>query len=246
MQKIALFVPCFVDAIYPRVAVATLKILKDLGFDVIYPQDQTCCGQPLYNSGFKKEAQELAKKFYDDFNGYDYIVAPSGSCISMVKHHYKELLPPKKFEDIRSKAFEICEFLHDIVQVKSLSSNFKGSIALHQSCHGLRELELASANELNIPYFNKVLHLLNLVEGVEIKDLKNAQECCGFGGTFSLNESDLSIAMGKDKLANFRASKADYLVGYDNSCLMHLASIDPTVKILHVVEILAGVSDETF
>jgi len=245
MSRVALFVPCFVDTIYPRVAVATFKILKNLGFDVIYPQNQTCCGQPLYNSGFKNEAKELADKFYNDFSEYDYIVAPSASCISMVKHHYKELLDSAKFNELNSKAYEICEFLHDVIQIKSLNSNFKGSIALHQSCHGLRELELASANELNIPYFNKVLNLLKLIDGIEIKELKNAQECCGFGGTFSINESDISISMGQDKLTNFRASGAEYLVGYDNSCLMHLASIDPSVKTLHVIEILAGVIDET-
>jgi len=244
-MRVALFIPCFIDTIYPQVAVATHKILKDLGFEVDYPLNQTCCGQPFYNSGFKSEAKELAIKFVQNFTNYDYIVAPSGSCIAMVKLHYKDLLEPKEYEKIANKSYEICEFLHDVVKLNSLNITFNHSVALHQSCHGLRELELASANELNIPYYNKVENLLKLVDGIEIKPLKDAQECCGFGGTFSINESELSIKMGQDKLANFKATNAEYLVGYDNSCLMHLASIEPTIKTLHVVEILAGLADET-
>ena len=244
-MRVALFIPCFVDTIYPQVAVATHKILKNLDFVVEYPPNQTCCGQPFYNSGFKNEARELAKKFVQNFANYDYIIAPSGSCIAMVKAHYRDLLELKEYEQIANKSYEICEFLHDVVKLDSLNVTFNHSIALHQSCHGLRELELASANELNIPYYNKVENLLKLIDGIDIKLLADAQECCGFGGTFSINENELSIKMGQDKLANFRATNAEYLVGYDNSCLMHLASIEPTIKTLHVVEILAGLADET-
>ena len=246
MARVALFIPCFVDTIYPRVGVATLKILQKLGYEVLYPKNQTCCGQPLFNSGFTKEAKELADKFYSDFKDYDYIVAPSASCISMVKVHYKDLLDSEKFSEISSKSFEICEFLHDVVKPKCLNVSFNHKIALHQSCHGLRELELATPSELNLPYQNKIENLLNLVDGLEIIPLANAQECCGFGGTFSINESEVSKKMGYDKLANFRASGAEYLIGYDNSCLMHLASLEPKLKSLHVVEILAGVTDKTF
>ena len=246
MKRVALFIPCFVDTVYPRVGVATLRILQKEGFEVIYPKNQTCCGQPFFNSGFVKEAKELAEKFYNDFKDYDYIVAPSASCISMVKVHYKDLLNSDKFREISSKSFEICEFLHDIVKIKSLNVSFNHTITLHQSCHGLRELELATPSELNLPYQNKIENLLNLVDGLEILPLANAQECCGFGGTFSINESEVSKKMGQDKLANFKASGAEYLVGYDNSCLMHLASLEPQLKTLHVIEILAGVADESF
>ena len=244
MAKVALFIPCFVDTIYPRVGIATLKILQKFGFEVIYPKNQTCCGQPLFNSGYLKEAKELAEKFYIDFREYDYIVAPSASCISMVKVHYKELLEADKFKELSSRSFEICEFLHDIVKPKHLEVSFQHTITLHQSCHGLRELELATPSELNVPYKNKIENLLKLVDGLEILPLKDAQECCGFGGTFSINESEVSKKMGHDKLANFRATRAEYLVGYDNSCLMHLASLDPKLKSVHVVEILAGVADD--
>ncbi len=245
MAKAALFVPCFVNSIYPNVALATLKILQDLGFEVEYPPNQTCCGQPFFNSGFIKEAKELAQNFVKNFKNYDYIIAPSGSCISMVKVHYRELLPPKEFEDISKKSFEICEFLHDVAKVKELNVSFPHTVALHQSCHGLRELELGVSSELNLPYNSKVLNLLNLVKDIKIVPLKNSDECCGFGGTFSINESELSVKMGRDKLANFKASGAQFLVGYDNSCLMHLASLDPNLKSLHVVEILAGAANET-
>jgi len=242
MAKVALFIPCFVDAIFPRVGVATLKILREFGYEVVYPQNQTCCGQPFFNSGYLKEAKDLAGKFYDDFKDYDYIIAPSASCISMVKIHYRDLLDSDKFREISSKSFEICEFLHDIVEPKSFNNPFPHTIALHQSCHGLRELELATPSERNLPYHNKIENLLKLVDDIAILPLKDAQECCGFGGTFSINEREVSQKMGHDKLANFRASGAEYLVGYDNSCLMHLASLDPNLKSLHVIEILAGVA----
>ncbi len=245
LERVALFIPCFVDTVYPRVAIATHKILKDLGFEVEYPKDQTCCGQPLYNSGFKNEAKELAERFYNIFKDYDYIVAPSGSCISMVKIHYKELLNSNEYEEISSKSFEICEFLHDVVELKSLSTNFPYKVALHKSCHGLRELELGVSSELNLPYNNKVENLLQMVEGLELVEMERSDECCGFGGTFSTNYDDISMKMGRDKIEHFLSTKADYLVGYDNSCLMHLCSIEPSIKTLHVVEILAGVVDET-
>jgi len=246
MKKVALFIPCFIDSIYPNVALATQKILTDLGFDVSYPTDQTCCGQPLYNSGFKDEAKELADRFYEIFKDYDYIVAPSASCISMVKVHYKDLLDLKKFEELSKKSFEICEFLHDEVKLKNLEVSFPHSISLHRSCHGLRELNLSTASELNLPYQDKVTNLLKQVKDIEILPMKMDEECCGFGGTFSINEPQLSISMAKDKLKNFKDSKADYFVGYDNSCMMHLKSVsdyDKTkIRYLHVVEILAGMA----
>jgi L-lactate dehydrogenase complex protein LldE len=246
MKKVALFIPCFIDSIYPNVALATQKILTDLGFDVSYPTDQTCCGQPLYNSGFKDEAKELADRFYEIFKDYDYIVAPSASCISMVKVHYKDLLDLKKFEELSKKSFEICEFLHDEVKLKNLEVSFPHSISLHRSCHGLRELNLSTASELNLPYQDKVTNLLKQVKDIEILPMKMDEECCGFGGTFSINEPQLSISMAKDKLKNFKDSKADYFVGYDNSCMMHLKSVSDydksKIRYLHVVEILAGMA----
>ncbi len=243
MKRVSLFIPCFIDTIYPRVGVATLRLLEKLGYEVVYPKSQTCCGQPLYNSGFKDEAKVLAQKFYEEFSEFDYIVAPSASCISMVKIHYKDLLPKKQFERLSKKSFEISEFLHDEVKLGSLDISFPHTVSLHKSCHGLRELELGVSSERNLPYSNKVENLLKLVKDIKIVEMEKADECCGFGGTFSVNEADISIKMGEDKLKNFHNTKAEYLIGYDNSCLMHLSSINPGVKMLHIVEILAGMAD---
>jgi len=244
MKRVALFIPCYIDTIYPDVALATAKLLKENGFEVSYPKMQTCCGQPFFNSGYIDEAKKLAQKFYDIFNSYDYIVAPSASCIATIKVHYEKLLEKEKFETIKEKSFEIVEFLHDIVKLKELDVSFSHSISLHKSCHGLRELNLATPKELNLPYQDKVSDLLNLVKDIEIKTMQKDEECCGFGGTFSINESELSIKMAKDKLQNFKTSDAEYFVGYDCSCMMHLKSVSDyekmDVKYLHVVEILAG------
>jgi L-lactate dehydrogenase complex protein LldE len=227
---------------------ATQKLLLDLGFDVNFPKNQTCCGQPLYNSGFKDEARELAERFYEIFKEYDYIVAPSASCISMVKIHYKDLLESDRYLEISKKSFEICEFLHDEVKLKNLDVSFPHSISLHKSCHGLRELNLSTPSELNLPYQDKIENLLALVKDIEILPMQKAEECCGFGGTFSINEPELSIQMAKDKLENFQDTKAEFFVGYDNSCMMHLKSVSDydknPIKYVHVVEILAGVVDE--
>ena len=243
-KTVALFVPCFIDAIYPNVAMATAKILKNCGFDVVYPKDQSCCGQPFLNSGFANEAKNLAEKFYEIFHSYDYVVAPSASCIATIRVGYERLLEKERYESLKSKSFEICEFLHDEVKLKELDVSFAHTVALHKSCHGLRELELGVCSELNLPYSNKVENLLKLVKDIEMVPMKFADECCGFGGTFSINENDLSKKMAADKLKNFKDSEAEYFVGYDNSCMMHLKSVSDfnkdDVKYLHVVEILAG------
>jgi len=244
MKTVALFIPCYIDSIYPDVAMATAKLLKENGYKVVYPKEQTCCGQPFFNSGYKDEAKKLAQKFFDIFNSYDYIVTPSASCIATVKVHYEKLLGKEKFETLKEKSFEIVEFLHDIVKLKELDISFPHSISLHKSCHGLRELNLATPKELNLPYQDKVTDLLNLVKDIEIKPMQKDEECCGFGGTFSINENELSVKMAKDKLQNFKASDAEYFVGYDCSCMMHLKSVSDfekmDVKYLHIVEILAG------
>jgi len=244
MKTVALFIPCFIDTIYPDVALATAKLLKSQGYKVVYPKEQTCCGQPLFNSGYRDEARELALRFYDIFHNFDYIVAPSASCISMVKIHYKDLLPKEKFLKLQKKSYEIVEFLHDIVEFNSSDISFAHSVALHKSCHGLRELNLSTPKELNLPYQNKIENLLKDIKNIEIKEMKRDEECCGFGGTFSINENEISVKMAHDKIANFENSQAEYFLGYDCSCMMHLKSVSDfekkDIKYLHIVEILAG------
>ncbi len=246
MKRVALFIPCYIDTIYPNAAIATYKILKSLGYEVIYPKNQTCCGQPFANSGLTQEVKPLASNFLDTFANYDYIVAPSASCVGMVKHRYREFMPKsKELTHIQNSIYELSEFLIDIAKVKSINATFNHKVGFHQSCHGLRELKLGTPSEITTEKkFSKVRCLLEMVKGLEIVNLKRPDECCGFGGTFSLNERDISIAMGRDRLQDHISARAEYIVGYDSSCLMHLESIakhdKEEIKVIHFAEILAG------
>jgi len=244
--RVALFVPCYINTLFPNVAMATLTLLEKFGYEVIYPKGQTCCGQPFANSGAHDEAKPLAENFVKTFSGYDYIVAPSASCIGMVKNHYDPYVGDHPdYPHIQKTVYEICEFLHDVVQPKSFDISFPHSVTLHQSCHGLRELELGVSSELALPFSSKVLNLLNKVDDIDLRPLERADECCGFGGTFCVNEPEVSTRMGQDKLDNAEATEAEYLAGFDSSCLMHLDGIAQRekrkIKTVHVAEILAGV-----
>ncbi|RXJ68608.1 Fe-S oxidoreductase [Halarcobacter ebronensis] len=245
-MKIGLFIPCFMNELYPKSCIATLKLLKSLNLDVEYPEEQTCCGQPMANAGCAKDIKTLAYKFVSTFSKYDYIVAPSGSCVTMVKEHYKEFFEEddEEYNKTKTSIYEICEFLHDIMKITKLDVKFPYKVGLHNSCHGHRALKLGTASELNIPYNNKLRNLLNLVEGIEIVDLKREDECCGFGGTFCVTQEDVSVAMGKDRINDHLDSSAQIITGADMSCLMHLEGIinrDKTpLKVVHITEILAG------
>ncbi len=244
-MKVGLFIPCFMNELYPNSCMATLKILKNQGLDVEYPLEQTCCGQPMANSGCSKDMKTLAYQFVDTFKKYDYIVAPTGSCVTMVKEHYEPFFDDNKdYNKVKASIYEICEFLHDIIKVEKFDAKFPHKVGVHNSCHGHRALGLGSASELNIPQNNKLKNLLNLVEGIEIVELNRDDECCGFGGTFSVTEPDISVAMGKDRIKDHLDSQAEVMTGADMSCLMHMEGIinrnnDP-IKIMHITEILAG------
>ncbi len=243
-MKIGLFVPCYVNALFPEVGVATYKLLKHLDVDVDYPLHQTCCGQPMANAGFETKAVPLAERFEEIFKGYDYVVAPSASCAAFVKLNYPRLLEGKHFCLSSDKIMDVCEFLHDIIKVKSLPGKFPHKVSLHNSCHGVRELNLSSASELNIPGYSKIKDLLQLVEGITVYEPDHVDECCGFGGMFSVEESAVSVRMGTDKINNHIATGAEYITGPDSSCLMHMQGIarrtDREIKFIHVVEILAA------
>ena len=176
-MRVALFVPCYIDQFYPQVAVASLELLEKLGCEVIVPTDQTCCGQPMANSGFASSTEGCDANFTQNFEGFDYIVGPSGSCVLHLKEHHPS-------EKIRNSVYEICEFLTDVLKVTSLSAKFPHRVGLHQSCHGQRGLRLSSMTERNEKPFSKLEDLLGLVEGVEIFKPERTDECCGFGGTF--------------------------------------------------------------
>jgi L-lactate dehydrogenase complex protein LldE len=181
----------------------------------------------------------------ETFKKYDYIVAPSGSCVAMVKEHYGEFFQDNSdYEKVQTSIYEICEFLHDIIKVETLNASFPYKVGVHNSCHGHRELKLASCSELNIPYFSKLKKLLSLVDDIEIMPLKRDDECCGFGGTFAIAEDAISAAMGKDRINDHLQSGVEVMTGADMSCLMHMEGIinkdNQPIKVMHITQILAG------
>ena len=234
-MRVALFVPCYIDQFYPQVAVASLELLEKLGCEVIVPLDQTCCGQPMANSGFATATEGCDTNFSNNFEGFDYIVGPSGSCVLHLKEHHPS-------EKIRNSVYEICEFLTDVLKVKSLSATFPHRIGLHQSCHGQRGLRLSSMSERNEKPFSKLEDLLSLVNGVEVVMPAREDECCGFGGTFCVSEEAVSVKMGQDRIKEHDANDVEYITGADTSCLMHMEGIlrrqGSKVQVKHIVEIL--------
>jgi L-lactate dehydrogenase complex protein LldE len=247
-MKIGLFIPCFMNELYPNICKATYKLLKDQGLQIEYPLSQTCCGQPMANSGCSKDVKKLAIEFVNTFKDFDYIVAPSGSCVSMVKEHYAPFFDnDKDYNKVKASIYEVCEFLHDIIKIENINFNisFPFKVGVHNSCHGHRVLKLATASELNIPYDSKLKNLLNKISDIELVTLKREDECCGFGGTFSVQEEAISVAMGKDRIKDHINSSAQIITGADMSCLMHMDGIinrdKNPIKVMHIVEILAGV-----
>src|SRR3954469_2255690 len=191
-MDVALFVPCYIDQVYPRVGLATADLLERLGVTVHFPEQQTCCGQPMANSGFFDDARPLAQKMLDVFEPYDRVVCPSGSCTSMVRNHYQMLLPgDARVPQLAAKTRELCEFLHDDLRVTP-RGRFPHKVGLHQSCHGLRELRLGSGSERLVPAFSKTQAVLANLEGLQLTELVRKDECCGFGGTFSVAEEAVS------------------------------------------------------
>ena len=243
-MKIGLFIPCYVDAVYPEVGMACYRLLRHLGYDVTYPQGQTCCGQPMANAGYENEATGLAHHFTDLFKDFDYVVAPSVSCTAFIRLNYPRLLHENHKCSIASKALDIVEFLHDVAKVKGPLGKFPYKVSLHNSCHGVRELNLSSPSEIVEPRFNKIKDLLELVEGIEVVEPDRYDECCGFGGMFSVEETGVSRQMGQAKLQRHIDTGARYITGTDCSCLMHMAGIaakeGKNIEFKHVVEILAS------
>jgi L-lactate dehydrogenase complex protein LldE len=243
-MKVGLFVPCYIDQLYPGVAVATLELLEKLGCSVGYPLEQTCCGQPLANAGFERRAQPAMHSFVRLFGGYDYVVTPSGSCALHVRHHYGELEQTETVRHVRERTLELCEFLTSVLGVERVDAHFPYRVGLHSGCHGLRGLRLGQSTELGGPGQNRVRDLLAGVRGLTLVDLVRPDECCGFGGTFAVAEEAMSVRMGEDRLGDHLQNGAEVITSADMSCLMHLEGIarrrrDP-VRIVHVAEILNG------
>ncbi|WP_264551953.1 (Fe-S)-binding protein [Flavobacterium sp. N2038] len=243
-MKIALFIPCYIDQFYPNVGIAALQLLQKLGCDVTFPLEQTCCGQPMANSGFASLSKGCDQNFVKNFSGFDYIVAPSGSCVLHVKEHLQDAENPQETAHIRSTVYELTEFLTDILKIKSLKARFPYKVGLHNSCHGQRGLHLSSMTEQMLPEFSKPEQLLNMVEGIELRRPERNDECCGFGGTFCVFEEAVSVKMGKDRIKEHEVNDVDYITGGDTSCLMHMEGLlkrrGSKVKTIHIAEILNG------
>lgn len=244
-MKVGLFVPCYVDALYPEVGVATYKLLRHYGVEVGYPERQTCCGQPMANAGFEQKSAKIIEAFDEMFRDYDYIVAPSASCASYVRVYYPQILKGRNHACLSSqKMMDVVEFLHDVLKVESVPGRFPHVVSVHNSCHGVRELGLSSPSERNVPAFNKIIDLLRLVDGITIREPERRDECCGFGGMFAIEEPAVSTRMGEDKIRRHIATGAEYVTGPDSSCLMHMASIARKehlpMQFIHVVQILSA------
>ena len=247
-MKVALFVPCYVDQFYPKAAIATLELLEKLGVEVHYPKNQTCCGQPMANSGYEHLTTGCYNLFIDNFSGYDYIVCPSGSCTLHIKEHLHSPEREDQAVTIRKRVYELTEFLVDVLKVDHLQARFPYKVGLHQSCHGLRGLRISQMSELVAPAFSKPAQLLDMVQGLELVPLGRQDDCCGFGGTFCVAEEAVSSKMGKDRVDDHIEHGAQYITSADLSCLMHMEGIlrrqNSDVKVIHVAEILNHYSHE--
>jgi L-lactate dehydrogenase complex protein LldE len=199
-MKVALFVPCFVDALYPEVGVATLELLERFGLEVVYPLDQTCCGQPMANSGCHEDARGAEALFVRNFRGFDHIVSASGSCVHHVREHLTAIPQTDEVRAVRRNTYELVEFLHDVLGVREFAwAEFPHAVGLHNGCSTLRSLGTAKMSEIDGPFFSKPLTLLSAVKGIRFVTPKRPDECCGFGGTFAVVEEPVSVKMGYDR-----------------------------------------------
>ncbi|MCM2371121.1 (Fe-S)-binding protein [Aporhodopirellula aestuarii] len=245
-MNVALFVPCYIDQFFPDVAISTLELLESQGVSVSFPEFQTCCGQPMANTGCNADAAPVARKFVEMFSGFDAVVCPSGSCTSMIRNHYQEYFAAddERFNQLRDSTFELCEFLVDRLGIRKIEGSFPHRVSIHSSCHGLRELRLGPSSEQMVPRENKLRILLESLEGVEIESIRRQDECCGFGGTFAVTERETSVAMGVDRVQDHVESGSEVMIGGDMSCLMHMQGLisrrEMPMRVMHIAEVLAG------
>jgi L-lactate dehydrogenase complex protein LldE len=236
-RKVSLFVPCFVDQLLPEVAMDTVKVLRRIGCEVEFLQDQTCCGQPAFNTGYWNEARPCAEKFLRVFKNAEIVVCPSGSCTTMVRSFYPELLAsgPLREEAVAlgKRTFELSEFLVKVAGVTDVGSTFPHTVTYHASCHGLRELQLR----------DEPLQLLRKVNGLKLVEMLRSDECCGFGGTFATKFESISMAMGVSKTESIAFTGAEFVTAIDSSCLLHIQGIlgkqGAQTRAIHLASILA-------
>lgn len=241
-MNVGLFIPCYVDQFYPQVGIATLELLEKQGVDVGFPMKQTCCGQPMANSGFAHLTAGCDALFVEHFSSFDYIVCPSGSCTLHIKEHLHAEGAEDAASGIRKKIHELTEFLTDVLKVEKLPAAFPHKVGMHQACHGQRGLHLSQMTELVAPPYSKPGKLLSMVAGLQLVTLDRIDECCGFGGTFCVAEEAVSVKMGKDRVSDHVGNGAEFITSVDMSCLMHMEGIlrrqKSKVRVKHIAEIL--------
>ncbi|MGN9810425.1 (Fe-S)-binding protein [Micromonospora sp. BQ11] len=240
-MRIALFVTCLADTLFPQVGRATVTLLERLGHQVTFPTAQTCCGQMHVNTGYQRQAVPLVEHFSTVFADFDAVVAPSGSCVGSVRHQHAALATrygrpdlTQRAEDVAGRTYELSEFLIDVLGVTDVGAYFPHRVTYHPTCHSLRMLRVG----------DKPLRLLRQVRGIDLIELPDADQCCGFGGTFALKNADTSTAMLADKMRHVTGTRAEIVTAGDSSCLMHigggLSRLRTGVRTLHLAEILAG------
>jgi L-lactate dehydrogenase complex protein LldE len=238
-KRVSLFVTCMVDQLFPKVGMAMADVIERLGYQVDFPEDQTCCGQPAFNSGYRAEARTVARHFLDTFESSEAIVVPSGSCTSMVAHHYAELFHKEpetlaRVRTIEKRIWEFSTFLTEVAKVDDVGAQLNEVVTFHDGCHALRELGIRNAPR----------RLLANVRGLELREMQPAEECCGFGGTFSVKFAELSGAMARTKIDAIVRTGARTVVSLDPSCLMQiqgaLSRAGSPIRTMHLAEVLAS------
>lgn len=237
-MNVQIFIPCFVDQLYPDTAFNMIKVLEKVGCKVSYNANQTCCGQPAFNAGFWGESKDVCTKFLKDFSGDEYIVSPSASCTGFVRNYYSKLFDNSsvhnEVKDIGKRIYEFSEFMVHVLQVQNVGAVLNGKATYHDSCAGLRECKIKTEPR----------KLLSQVKGLELTEMNDVETCCGFGGTFAVKFEPISIAMGEQKVENALATGAEYLISTDLSCLMHLDGYIKNkgykLKTMHLADVLAS------
>jgi L-lactate dehydrogenase complex protein LldE len=249
-MRIALFITCYNDLLYPEVGQAIVRLLRRLGHEVEFPAEQTCCGQMHFNSGYQDACIPFVERFVDAFEGYDVVVTPSGSCASMVRRYHPlvaelavergaDTALPARVATVSPRVLELTEFLVDVLGVTDVGARFPHTVAFHPTCHSTRLLGVG----------DRPTRLLAAVDGLTLVDLPRSEACCGFGGTFAVKNADTSVAMGLDKVDDVLASGAEVLTAGDTSCLTHIGGLlsrrRSPVRVMHLAEILAAAGNET-
>lgn len=241
-MKVQLFIPCFVDQLYPQTAFNMVKVLEMACCDVYYNENQTCCGQPAFNAGFIAECKSVAAKFIQDFDNEDYIVAPSASCVGFVRNYYSQLFENSSqhnvIKNLSGRLFEFTEFLTDVLKIEQFGAVLNGKAVFHDSCAGLRECKIKEGPR----------RLLQHVRGLDLMEMDHTETCCGFGGTFAVKFDSISTAMAEQKINNAINTGADHIISTDLSCLMHLQGVidkrELHIKTMHIADVLASGWDE--